>query len=218
MKTTEDRTIHLDDLKGWGRLEKSKQQAVRNATAATKAALTSEADSKLEVGRNLNEVRKLLPRSMFLAWMKANFGMSRATGYRYMNHYTATSKKLPKPVLEIVMRRAYRPEQIKRIEENPPKTDDPVKIGRHLDKLETTPREVKSMPAPNPDTSLKECVNFVASRFQRLSGNTTTKIGWLRALVGMLMTKFGLGTEQRFEPLAIPDGFKSIRGRRKKAA
>jgi hypothetical protein len=210
--------VNFEGLKGWEKLDQKTQKIAIEETYAVIGALASEAESRLEAGKHLIELRKALPKNMFLACMKVNFHMSQATAYRYINHYESTSKKLPKPVLDVVMRRAYRPAQIKRIEDNPPpKTSDPIKIGRYLDKLEKTPIEMRPEVVANPDTSLRECVNFVTSRYARLPNNSRTRLAWVRSLVGMLMTKFGLQSEQRFEPMAIPEGFKVHRGRPKAA-
>lgn len=224
MKTNE--SPRLDDLKGWSKLEHREQQVVRNETKAVAEALDNEKESKLEAGKHLIELRKILqPHGMFLAHIAANFRyddrpMGRATAYRYMDYYTETSKKLSKPVLEIVMRRGYRPEQMKLLEDNPPpKTSDPVVIRKHLDKLERRPREVKEVPESShhsPDTYLKEVINFAANRYDRLPRNARTRTAWVTSLIGMLLTRFGWGTAQTFEPMAIPDKFKSApRGRPK---
>lgn len=209
---------HLDDLRGWSKLEKNNQRIVREATAAVIEARRQEEESKLEIGKNLMEVRDILkPKNMWIAYLKESFEMSQASAYRYIEEYVAARRKLPKPVLEIVMRRAYRPAQIKRIEDNPPpKTHDPIKIGRYLDRLERTPMEVVEPEIVyNPDTILRECVNFISNRFERLPRNMRTKIA--RVLIGMMMTKFGFGAVQSFEPEAIPETFKAVRGRPKTA-
>jgi hypothetical protein len=214
-------SVNLDTTKGWNKLKESEQKVVRDETKALTEALNLKTESELEVGRHLTELRKILePKRMFISHLDTNFGMSRATAYRYMELYTVTKKKLPKPVLEVAMRRGYRPVQLKIIENNPPpKTSDPIVIGKYLDKIERMPREVKPEATPhNPDTLLKECINFASSRFDKLPRNSKTRIAWVRSLIGMLMTKFGLGTEQPFEPLAIPDTFRHSRGRPKNKA
>lgn len=206
----------LDDLRGWSKLEKSKQQIVRHANQAALEAFHQEKESRLEVGKNLLEIREILkPRNMWIAYLKECFDMSQASGYRYIEEYVEARKQLPKPVLEIVARRAYRPAQIKRIVENfhhqKPMTD-PIKIGRYLDKLERTPAPVVEPEIVyNPDTILRECVNFISNRFERLPRSMRTKIA--RVFIGMIMTKFGFGAVQSFEPEAIPETFRAVRGR-----
>lgn len=215
---TEAKIAHLGDLKGWSKLEHHEQQVVREETKAVTEARRNEDESRLEVGKHLIELRKILePHGMFLAHIKSSFGFSRATAYRYMDEYTDASKKLSKPVLEIVMRRGYRPEQMKLLQDNPPpKTSDPVVIRKHLDKIERMPREVKPEPIHHSaDTYLKECLNFVSNRYDKLPRNSRTRTAWVVSLIGMLMTKFGWGSGQTFEPMAIPDMLKTFRGRPK---
>lgn len=223
MKSAEAITPRLDGLKGWNKLEHHEQQVVREETKAVMEARRTEEESVLEVGKHLTELRKILePKGMFLAHIATHFEMSRATAYRYMDRYTTASKKIPKPVLEIVMRRGYRPEQMKLLEDNPaPKTSDPVTIRKHLDKIERMPREVKPEPPitqHSPDTFLKECINFVTNRYEKLPRNSRTRTAWVISLIGMLMTKFGWGSAQTFEPMAIPDMLKTVRGRPRNAA
>lgn len=214
---TESTTVHLDDLKGWSKLEQHEQQVVSTATHEVIAALHNETMSQLEQGRQLVVIRKILePHGMFLAHVKSNFGWSRATAYRRIDEFEKASRRLKKPVLEVAMRRGYKTSQLRIVEDNPPPSDNPIEIGRHLDKLERTPRELKQ-PDPvrhNPDASLKECINFAWNRYDKLPHNGKTRAAWVRSLMGMLMTKFGFGTGQTFEPMAIPEAFRAVpRGR-----
>jgi len=212
---------NLEGLKGWEKLDGKTQKAAVEASRSILESLKNENESRMEAGKHFIELRKLLPKGMFLSSLRETFHMSRATAYRYMDGYESAAKKLPKPVMDVVMRRAYRRAQIKRIEENPPPakvTKDPIQIGKYLDNLEKTPIEIKDDTPANTDTLLRECVNFVSSRYARLPNNSRTRSTWVRSLVGMLMTKFGIGTEQSFEPMAIPDKFRVVRGRPKTAA
>lgn len=220
---TETTTVHLDDLNGWSNLEHHEQQLVTTATHEAIAALHNESTSQLEQGKQLAIIRKILePHKMFLSHIRANFGMSRATAYRRIDEYEKASRRLKKPVLEVAMRRGYKTSQLRIVEDNPPPSDNPVEIGRHLDKLERTPREVKPQPEPvriNQDVILKECINFAWSRYEKLPHNGKTRAAWVRSLMGMLMTKFGFGAGQTFEPMAIPDAFRAVpRGRPRKVA
>jgi hypothetical protein len=211
--------VKLESLKGWDKLDEKTQQTALEEAGYVLQWIQNENHSRAEVGKHFIELRKLLPKGMFLAALRDTFHMSRATAYRYIEMYESISKKLPKPVLDVVLRRAYRPSQIKRIEDNPPpKTSDAIRIGRYLDKLEKTPVEVKQEPQADTDMLLRECINFVTSRYSRLPNNSRARAAWVRSLVGMLMTKFGIGAEQRFEPMAIPEKFRVVRGRPKAAA
>jgi hypothetical protein len=212
--------VNLNGMKGWDKLDDKTKKTANEQAHAVISALRGEAESKLEAGKHLTELRKAIPKNMFLACLRETFHMSRATAYRYMENYASTSKKLPKPILEAAMRRGYKPVLLKMMENNPPpKTEDPVKIRKYLDKIEKTPRPVETEAIKwDSDVLLKEVVNFANSRFEKLPRNTRTRTAWVRSLIGMLMTKFGLGTEQAFDPIAIPEGFRSVRGRPKKAA
>lgn len=211
--------VRLDDLKGWSELGQLEKQLVREETQNLADALYNESQSRLIIGEHLIKLRKvLLPKHMFLIHLSLLFKMSRATAYRYIKEYEEAKKKLPKPVLEMAKRKGIKAIHIKRVEHHPPapKTKDPVKIEKYIDSLKSATSHPEVIHTS--DTLLKECVNFVSSRFDKLPHNGKTRTAWVRSLIGMLMTKFGMGTEQPFGPMAIPDNFRSTRGRPKQVA
>lgn len=206
-------TVHLDDLRGWEKLNKKDQKNVWDRTLTVLEALHAEAQSKTHIGQQLMEIRKILtPLRMWISYLDSNFGWSVATAYRYIEFYEQHSRKIPKPVLEAAMRRGFKSYQMEQLAViPPPATDNQLAIGRHLDKVETMPREVKAIVLDG-DAFLKESVNYVGARFDKLP-TAKARISWVRSLFGMLLTRFGFGAIQSFEPLAIPEEFRLSRGR-----
>lgn len=206
-------TVHLDDLRGWETLTKKNRKEIWDRTLTVLEALHGEQTSKIQIGQQLSEVRKILVlRRMWIAYLSKNFRMSNATAYRYINAYEKPLKQLPPVVLSIAMRRGYRPQQMERIIAHPPpKTDNQIVIGRHLDKLEMMPREVREE-VIDTDLFLKESVNYVGARFDKIL-TAKHRVVWVRALFGMLLTRFGFGASQSFDPMAIPHEFRLPKGR-----
>jgi hypothetical protein len=98
----------------------------------------------------------------------------------------------------------------------PPQSDDRDVINRYLDELAAVPAGRSTISA-NPDVLLKESINFVGIRYNRVPGNWKTKEKWIRNLVGMLMTRVGMETATSFAPVPIPSDFVVTRGRPKTA-
>ena len=70
----------------------------------------------------------------------------------------------------------------------------------------------------NSDVLLKECINFVRSRFQRLPHSQKAKAAFIESLMGMMLATFGISSKASYGPVAVPDHFRAVRGRPRKAA
>lgn len=183
---------------------------VRSEAQALVEALASESQSKLAIGEHLSNLRGLLKRK-FVGFLKANFDMSVATAYRYIDLYAAAKSKMPKPVLEMAVRQGVRLNAQTLKKSPPPKTEDKGKIQQYLASLRPTRVEIHK----STDLLLKECVNFVSVRYQQVPNRS--KPGFQRDLIGMLMTKFGVASDQMYSPAAVPENFRVVRGRPKAA-
>ncbi len=209
-------SINPETFQGWSKLEPNEQETIRTESNLLMEARHLEAKSKLAQGEHLTKLRDILePKRMFLAFLLEVFDMSRATAYRYIDLYSTAQVHLPAPVLEMAIQKGTRITP-KLLEENPaPVTTDRGKIIEYLTSLKT----VRAEPADKSvDDILKECVNFIGTRFQQLPQNTKTRSNFIRSLVGMLLNKFGIATESTFTPIAIPESFRASRGRPRQQA
>lgn len=216
MRTTKaEKLIDLQTFQGLGKLEPNEQDKVRQEAKLLAEAMKTEVMSKLSIGEHLSELRKILePKRVFVSFLKQwateyALPMSKATAYRYIELFTTAHSKMPKPVLEMALQRGTKINAAVLAQNPPPKTEDKSKIQEYLDNLKTDRVEV----IPGPDTLLKECVNFVGTRWEKLPNNHKSRTAFMRSLIGMLMARFGVASELSFAPMAIPESFRAKRGR-----
>lgn len=212
------KTTELEAFAGWEKLEAKEQQTVRRETDNVTEALMQEGQSKIAIGESLSTLRGILqPKHMWLALLTDRFHMSRATAYRYMEEYQKVAKALPRNVMHIARQRGFKIKPKTLVNNPPPITSDVSQIVHYLEKLE---RPVVVNPPKTEDTDmlLKECVNFVRTRFQRLPNNQRTKQAFIRSLIGMMLSTFGIASEGSYGPMAVPAHFKPNPVGRPKAA
>ena len=135
--------------------------------------------------------------------------MSRATAYRYMEMYDTAYSALPQPVLERAIQKGTKLGANVLAFGEPPTGNDATEIEKYLDGLKQNRVEV----VPGPDILLRECVNFVGTRWEKLPNDHKSRTAFMQSLVGMLLAKFGVASEQTFYPMAIPESFRAQRGR-----
>lgn len=214
MKKSTEASINPEKFHDWSKLEPHDQDRVRQETLKLEEARGLESKSKLGQGEHLSKLQSiLLPKKMFLSYIKEVFGMSRATAYRYIELYAVAQSKLPSPVLDMAIQSGTRINAQILKDNPPPKTEDRSKIQEYLSNLRPMRVEV----AKSPDVLLKECVNFVSTRWGQLPSNHKARTAFVQSLVGMLLGKFGIANTQSFSPMAVPENFKSQRGRKKAA-
>jgi hypothetical protein len=207
--------IGLETFQGWSKLEPNEQNRLTVETQALERAAEAYEMSNLEIGEHLDNINKVLnPKRQFnkwlLWWLKSRKkGKSRSWAYQAMAEYQAIKKDIPKPVLDAAKAAGTRINPLIYAKHPAPKTSDPGQIQKYLDSLKTTRLEVVS----SPDQLLKECVNFVGTRWEKLPNNSKARTAFMRALIGMLLAKFGVASELSFAPMAIPDTFRAKRGR-----
>lgn len=184
--------------------------------------------SKLGIGEHLSKIQQLLKEDRaFLRFVRNQSLFSQRSAYRYIAGYES-AKTLPASVLSEVMATGMnmlgdekRPfgvytEAIKALP--PPKTTDAVKVRDYLEKVKELRSTLRAEKAESekPEELLREAFRAVNSRFQRLPKNHKTKQRFVERLVGMIMTDLGVSSPQRYEPIAIPAGYKVVRGRPRK--
>lgn len=206
-------SIALEKIDGWDTLEQREVEIVVNATQLAREARRQERQSKMQFGKQLQIVREILePRRLWMAYLKAAFHMSAATGYRYIKYYEVTEQKLPKQVLTVALNMGYDIPISVLETTRPPKTDDHETIVRYLERV-TLIRPRATSIERSTDDIVKEWLHAVVLGWPKLPPNPRTRANVIRNYIGMLMTQFGIGNEQTFAPVAIPDNFRVIRGR-----
>jgi len=212
------KTSQLEAFAGWEKLEPKEQQTVRKETENVQEALMQEGQSKVSIGESLSTIRGVLqPKHLWMAFLKGKFHMSRATAYRYIEEYESVAKALPKKVLSIAKERGFKIKSGSLVKNPPPVTSDTQEIVHYLERLER-PTVVNPPKTADSDMLLKECVNFVRTRFQRLPNSQRAKTAFIHSLMGMLQSTFGISSETSYGPVAVPDHFRAVRGRPRKAA
>lgn len=219
MKKTAQIDAQPETFQGWSKLEPNEQSKLTVETQALDRAADASEMSILEVGEHLDNISNVLsPKRQFnkwlLWWLKSRKrAKSRSWAYQAMQSYQALKSSTPKPLLEIAKQRGAKITPQLLISNPPPATTDKTKLAEYLDTLKPVRVEV----AKSPDTILKECINFVGTRWAQLPNNHKTRTAFMRSLIGMLLAKFGVASAQSFEPMAIPETFKVVRGRPKAA-
>lgn len=198
----------LEAFVGWSKLQPKEQQLIKKETEAVTEALAQEGQSKISIGESLSAIRGVLqPKHMWVAFLDQRFHMSRATAYRYIEEYERVAKALPRKVLSIARERGFKIKAGAVAQNPPPVTTDVGAIIHYLERLER-PVVVNPVKTEDTDMLLKECVNFVRTRFQRLPNNQRTKATFITSLIGMMLSTFGISSQVAYSPMAVPSHFK----------
>jgi len=208
----------LETLRGWEKLEPQEQTSLRVEYRAIADALHAEGKSRLAIGQHLLRAQEILaPKRLFVRFLKRSFHMSRSTAFNYINLYKAATEYAPKKVIDIALSRNYRAVNKPNIFKTyrPPKTNDTAKIIQYLDGLEKKKQKVISV-HHTPEVLMKRALHAVEISLNRVPKQE--RRNWVRSLIGMEMTKFGVGAD--IDPIPVPDSFEVKRGRpsTKKAA
>ncbi len=206
-------SAELEALRGWEKLEPQEQTAVRAEYRAIADALHSEGKSRLAVGQHLVAAQEILaPKRMFDRFIRQNFHLSRSTAFNYINLYKAALQDAPKKVLDIAMSKNYRAINKPHIFKTypPPKTNSPAKIIQYLDKLEKRRSKVVSI-HKSPDNLIKQALHSVGVCWEKIPKPQRRE--WSRQLIGMQMSRFGVGGD--INPVPVPESFNVVRGRPK---
>jgi hypothetical protein len=216
--------VAIESLRGWIELGKKEQEQVRAETLALADAFMTGERSKMEMGQHFVAIRQILePKRLFvkyLQWFRkqAKRKVSQASIYRYMELFEK-NQSLPHPVLEIALSHGYDRIDPVALEKNPPpRTQDTQRIIEYLDSVQKKdkrgrpPKDAKPTieympPEGSTDLMLKECMNFISIRLDKLPRHHKTRQAFLDSLVGMILTRLGISSAQSFAPMAITAGF-----------
>lgn len=211
----------------WNELERAEQHGVKLETKEFLKARIGVDISRFKMAEALFNLQKLLEgKGLFVKYVESDaLRFSYRTAYRYIEVYkkavnrlsAATLRRAAAKGMELIGYQAERPfgdytESIKLL---PPPSDE-SKVDDWLDELEekrkSLPRRAKRTVAP--EASLKIAFASVYRRFKGLPTGKT-RVAWSQRLIGLLMAEMGLPA-QRFEPEAVPEGFRPKVGRPKK--
>lgn len=201
----------VESFNGWSKLKQDEQKTVKAESTSVLNNLDLIGKSDAAIGQSLRKIRDILePYRMFVGFIDHAFHMSRATAYRYIAQAQVITEKLPPRTAELAFVRGTRitPEMV---EKNPPPENDNLDEAlAYLEKLETHPVRT---PVTDSETLLKESLNFIALRRNRVQGDEKAKQKWDREFIGMYLSKFGYTSAVSFNPVKVPAGFTPQRGR-----
>jgi hypothetical protein len=210
----------LERLAGWNELPPEEMELVRNKSQSLAEELYLERKSRAAAGKLLVELRAILdPKRMWGDFLLNGYGMSKSTAYNYINEYVMLTAKLPPPFVEVVLELGinFRPEMLEKA--HPPKTEDRDKIVSYLETLKKKALRPVLVQDEPPDEVLKNCLNYVFNRWNKLPKRARVRERFKADLIGMMLQAFGSEGSERFTPIKIPDTFIVHRGRpRKKVA
>jgi hypothetical protein len=211
----------METMPWWKTLSPSEQRSVLLTTQSLSEEMERHGLSKLAIGRHLVKLREILePKKRFCDYLRRNFPTcSVATAYRWIEHYESAREVLPEGFMRVAMSQGYHVIDAELVEKNPPpRTQDRAKITAYLMKLKDErkkSRAIRSEETVDQQALMRECFNFVLSRFERLPQNNKQQTLWLSTLFGTLLSELGVDGDQLVRPMAIPDGFRAVKGRPK---
>jgi hypothetical protein len=236
-------TARFEELKFWDKLSEKEQQIVKEESHQLVQAMILHGGSKLAMGEHFLKLRDVLePRRCFQKYVKAATRLPLRTVLRYITAYENASTRLPEVVLRAAMARGMN--MLGEREEEPlgkysraveimppPRSPDADQANRYLDQVETWNRERRSIiekgkkkgksmvdelvKPGDPDKLLRKSYRAFEMFFKRLPNDRRTRRHFIEKLVGMMLADLGVANSQTFEPTAIPEGFKAVRGRPK---
>lgn len=201
----------LEALRGWEKLDSQEQSTIRSDYRAIANELHSMGQSRLVIGQRLMSAQAILaPKRLFVSFLKQSFHMSRSTAFNYISLYRTAVEDAPKNVIDIAMSKNYRAVNKPNIFKTypPPKTTSTAKIIQYLDGLEKRKRKVISVHY-TPDLLQKRALRAIEVFWEKVPKQE--RRSWVRSLIGMEMTKFGVGAD--IEPIPVPESFEVKRGR-----
>lgn len=224
-------------LGGWQNLNTDEQNTVVRETEEMAEAVVREGFSKLEIGKHLSEVRKVLePHGIFVDYLKEIPQINWRTAYRYMSTWENVQESLPEHALKFLLARGVnivgysKDEPLGAYTEPlaklpPPKSQSSEVLNKWVDDLmDMTAKQkhkrkklaMNGEDESDPEILLKESVRFSVRNFRKLPRNHKSRTAWMQKLVGMLLNELGVANPMSFSPIAVPEDFRT--GRPKNAA
>jgi hypothetical protein len=209
----------MENMPWWKTLSPTEQRSVFLATQTLSEEMEKHGLSKLAIGEQLVRLREILePKKKFCDYLRRNFPTcSLATAYRWIEQYETAKTKLPENFMKVAMSQGYHVIDAEMVELlPPPRTQDRTKIVAYLQRLKDArkrERATREQTHVNQELAMRECFNFLLSRYERLPPQGRVRSQWLEALFGMILSEVGSNTERHFTPIEVPDNFRVVRGR-----
>lgn len=211
----------------WDKLEKTEQRTVKAETEGLAEAHAGQVVSRMKMGEHLRNLQIVLEgKGLFVKYLET-LHFSYRTAYRYIEAFKAVKGQLPDTTLQLAAARgmdlvgyqADRPfgpytEPIKMLPPPSSAADVPAWLDKIEEKRKMLPRKPRRAKVAAPDISLRMAFASVYRRFKQLPGGRS-RVAWSQRLIGLLMAEMGLPA-QRFEPEAVPEGFRPKVGRPKR--
>lgn len=203
-------------------LTATEQSIIRRETDGLGNAMIRFGMGKIAIGEHLSRIREILePKSLWVKYLRTLNAFSIATAFRYIQTYESAKGMLDAPVLRIVMQKGLNVIDGDVLAKLPaPMTSDPAALDEYVNKLELVRRDSRVrttfLISQDPDTIIRECVDMVNTRLNRLPDAVKNKGEYIRKFVGALVTSQGISNPITFEPLALPASQKRSRGRPRK--
>lgn len=213
-------------LPWWDKLNGTEKQEVLLTGQKLGQALLHYGQSKLSIGEYLSALKAILePHNVFQKFL-SQFHFSKSSAYRYIKGYENAKTLLPPVIMKAAMVRGVnligdsseKPLGIYTAAAKTLSTDAVAteeQANDYLAKLEVARKSFKVepfvMPKADPNTLTKECLRFVATRYARLPNRKVTREAWVKQLVGLMLSEFGIQAAQTFQPLEVPAQFKAPR-------
>jgi len=219
----------------WEELTLAEQSVLQVEGQGLAVALLVQGYSRLAIGAHLVKAQAILePHSLFGKFLKL-FRFTPRTAYRYIQRYQNASASLPETILRAAMARGI--DMSSEREETPlgkythivkalppPPNPDPVAANAWIDRVVDAHKDSKSddeeierefsVPVPqDPETLLKECYRFVATRYRKLPINSRQRSKWVHQLAGMLLNELGVSNALSIAPISVPEDYRVQRGR-----
>jgi hypothetical protein len=209
----------MECMPWWKTLAAPEQRAVFLATQTLSEEMEKHGLSKLAIGQQLVRLREILePKKKFCDYLRRNFPTcSVATAYRWIEQYETAKDKLPESFMKVAMSQGYHVIDAEMVGiMPPPKTQDRTKIVAYLQKLKNARKEERTAREKtnvDEEMMMRECFNFVLSRYQRLPNRNRERSKWIEVLFGIILSEIGSDTERHFAPIEVPGKFRAVRGR-----
>lgn len=154
--TDVSRLSHVHALPFWADLTNSEQAMLADQTRHLMVAYLQLDLTPIEIGQRLVVIKQLLSshKGAFAVFLKRTKGFAGRSAYRYIEDYERLKSYFSEPVLEEIIRHGFKFKNatrkrplgvwteayiaLKMNSEEPPKTDDPLRTARYLQKLELT--------------------------------------------------------------------------------
>lgn len=232
----------FEELRYWHKLTEREQEIVKGESQQLAQAMMIHGGSKLSMGYHFLRLKQVLePKRCFQKHIKELTRFPLRTVLRYIASYQNAAERLPESIIKAAMARGMnilgesdeRPLGVYTDAVQimpPPRNPDAESAVRYLDQIEQfkKDRQVKlreknakgekkhvdlMAKAGDPDELLFKSYRSVNVFFRRLPNNVRSRRAFVEKLVGMLLTDLGVANPQSFDPTAIPEGFKAVRGR-----